>query len=326
MMMRNAGVAMAITIGMVAACAKTESKSDTTNTAAGKAAAGTPTASQAAPGAATKVGETDGLKTPESVRYDPELDVFYVSNINGNPSQHDNNGFIAIVRADSTSAAPKVLVEGGKNGVTLDAPKGLALAGDTLWVADINHVRAFNRRTGAKLADVDLSAQKAQFLNDVVIGGDGAVYVTDTGILFDDKGGMSHPGTDQIFRISGGKATSIKADSLDAPNGIAFDKTNDRFILGGFAGKAVQSWHPGDKVPATLATGPGQYDGVEVLNDGRILVTSWADSTVDVVQNGALSRLVSGVNGPADIGVDTKRMLVAVPLFNDNKVVYYKIP
>ncbi len=315
--MRKVGIAAVITVASIAACAKTESKSDTT-----KAAAATSTS----PAAATLVGETDGLKTPESVRYDPELDVFYVSNINGNPSQHDNNGFIAIVRADSTAAAPKVLVEGGKNGVTLDAPKGLALSGDTLWVADINHVRAFNRKTGAKLADIDLSSQKAQFLNDVVIGGDGGVYVTDTGILFDDKGGMSHPGTDQIFKISGGKATSIRADSLDAPNGIAFDKANNRFILGGFAGKAVQAWHPGDKMPTTLVAGPGQYDGVEVLNDGRILVTSWADSTVDVVQNGALTKLVTGVNGPADIGVDTKRMLVAIPLFNDGKVVYYRIP
>ena len=33
-----------------------------------------------------------------------------------------------------------------------------------------------------------------------------------------------------------------------------------------------------------------------------------------------------GVNGPADIGVDTKRSVVAIPLFNDGKVAYYKLP
>ena len=64
-------------------------------------------------GPATKLGETTGLKTPESVRYDPELDVFYVSNINGNPSQHDGNGFIAVVRADST-ASVRMLAEGAR--------------------------------------------------------------------------------------------------------------------------------------------------------------------------------------------------------------------
>ena len=30
--------------------------------------------------------ETVGLRVPESVRYDPELDVYYIANINGNPS------------------------------------------------------------------------------------------------------------------------------------------------------------------------------------------------------------------------------------------------
>ena len=224
------------------------------------------------------------------------------------------------------SAPVKMLVEGGKNGAVLDAPKGLALSGDTLWVADINHLRGFNRRTGAKLADIDLSSQKAQFLNDVVVGGDGAVYVTDTGIAFDANGGMSHPGVDQIFKISGGKGTALKVDSLNGPNGIAWDKTNNRFILGGFAGKAVQTWKEGDKMPAALVAGPGEYDGVEVLDDGRILVSSWADSSVSVIQNGALTKLVTGVSAPADIGVDSKRGILAIPRFNDNKVEFYKLP
>ena len=313
-MRRSIAVSIAAAM-LVAACSK-EQKPATPDTSAAKSASAT----------ATKLGETSGVLTPESVRYDPELDVYYISNINGNPSQKDGNGFIAVVRADSTGAPIKKLVDGGKNGAKLDAPKGLALVGDTLWVADIDHVRAFNRRTGAPVADIDLSPQKATFLNDVAVGGDGAVYVTDTGIAFDAKGNVSHPGTDQIFKIVGRTATSIKADSLNSPNGITWDGANARFVLAPFSGKAVQTWKPGDKATTTLVNGPGTYDGVEVLKDGRILVTSWADSTVNVIQNGALSPLVHGVSGPADIGVDTKRMVLAVPRFNDNKVEYFKIP
>ena len=301
---------------LLAACGKQEAPSADTSK---PAAAAAPVAA-----AASKLGETPA-KTPESVRYDPGLDVFFVSNIDGNPSQHDGNGFIAVVRADSTSVV-KVLVQGGKNGVMLDAPKGLAIVGDTIWVADINHVRAFNKQTGAKVADIDLTSQHATFLNDIAVGGDGAIYVTDTGILFDDKGGMSHPGVDQIFKIEGRKATSLKPDSLNAPNGIAWDATNGRFILGPFNGTAVQTWKPGDKATATLINGPGQYDGVEVLSDGRVLVTSWADSAVHVIQNGAISKLIPNVNAPADIGVDGKRGIVAIPRFSDNKVEFYKIP
>ncbi len=252
------------------------------------------------------------MKTPESVRYDAELDVFYVSNINGNPSGKDNNGYIAIIRADSIGVPAKMLVEGGKNGVTLNAPKGMALSGDTLWVADITFLRAFNRKTGAKLFEIDLGKHKATFLNDVAIGGEGDVYIT-------------HPGTDQIFRIDNGNWTTYRADSLNAPNGIAWDAGNQRFVLGG-SGNAVQTWKSGDKAPATLVMGPGGYDGIEVLADGRILITSWTDSTVNVVKNGALTKLITGVNGPADIGFDTKRSVLAIPMLSDNKVVFYKMP
>jgi sugar lactone lactonase YvrE len=310
-------VALAILLS-AAACAKQESRIADTSRSAGGAVSTL--------AGVSKLSETNDMKAPESVRYDPELDVFYVSNVNGNPFQRDGNGFIAVVRADSTGAAMKVLVESGKNGATLNAPKGLALKGDTLWVADIDHVRAFNRRSGAPIADIDLSSQKATFLNDVTIGGDGSIYVTDTGIALDAKGAMSHPGIDQIFKISGGKATALHADSLDAPNGITWDKANRRFIVAPANGSRVKTWKEGDKAAATLIGGPGQYDGVEVLADGRILVTSWADSAVHVFQNGTLSTLVPGVNGPADIGVDTKRNVLAIPRLADNKVEYYKIP
>jgi sugar lactone lactonase YvrE len=301
---------------LVAACAKDQPAADST---AGQ------TSSTVAAATAEKLGETGGLKVPESAKYDSELDVYYVSNINGNPSQKDNNGFIARVRADSTSVMT-MLVEGGKKGVTLNAPKGIALRGDTLFVADIDALRMFNRRTGASLGSVDLRAQKATFLNDVAVGPDG-VYITDTGIVFDAKGGMSHPGVNRIFKVVGKTVSeAAKGDSLANPNGIAWDAAGNRFILAPFGSPSLQTWAPGQQTPASLVAGPGQYDGVEVHN-GDILVSSWADSSVQIVHGGThMVPLVKNVSAPADIGVDTKRNVLAVPRFNDGKVEYYRIP
>lgn len=281
----------------------------------------------AAPTTADKLGETVGMNVPESVRYDAELDVYYVANINGNPSQKDNNGFIARVRADSTSVMA-MLVEGGKNGATLNAPKGMALHGDTLFVADIDAVRMFNRRTGASLGSIALGSQNATFLNDVAMGPDG-VYITDTGIKFDDNGGMTHPGTNRIFKLAGGKATVIASgDSLMNPNGIAWDEANKGWVLAPFGGPNVQSLKAGQTFPTTIASGPGGYDGLEILANGTILVTSWTDSTLYHIPAGhpMLMPLVKNVSAPADIGVDTKRNVVAIPRFNDGKVEYYRIP
>ena len=305
---------------LLAACSSGESTADSA------AATADTTAAAATPAMFASAGATDSMKTPESVRYDADLDAFFVSNINGNPSRKDGNGFIARVDAANTSSMT-MFVEGGKNGATLHAPKGMAIVGDTLWVADIDAMRAFNKRTGAVIASVDLRPMKAVFLNDVAAGPDGDIYVTDTGVRFDGSGAMSHPGTDQIFRVRGRSATvAIKSDSaLKAPNGIAWDPTNSRFVLGPFNDQVVSAWKPGDSTVTRVASGPGGYDGVEVLADGRILVTSWGDSAVHAISNGAVTKVIGNVEAPADIGVDTKRNVVAVPRFNAGRVEYFTI-
>ncbi len=299
-----------LSLGSVLACAREESPA---------------TDSTAAVTASALPLPTEGFKTPESVRYDAALDAFFVSNIDGVPNNKDNNGFIARMDAANPGTVT-VVVQGGQGGVELHAPKGMAIAGDTLWVADIDVLRAFDKNSGAVLATIPVSG--ATFLNDVVIGPDGTVYVTDSGIRFSDTGEMSHPGKDRIYAVKGGAATvAIENDSLLArPNGIAWDAGNARFVLGPFGGPLVTAWKPGESTVTTVVSGPGGYDGIEVLSDGRILVTSWADSSLNIIDNGQLTRLAGGMDGPADIGVDTKRNRVAVPRFSAGRVDYVALP
>ncbi len=280
---------------------------------------------EASGGPATPAGVTQGLQTPEAVRYDPDQDVFFISNINGHPARKDNNGWIGRVSAGDPGRAT-VFVAGGQDGVFLHAPKGMAIQGDTLWVADIDILRGFDKHTGRFVAAVGFWSKNVAFLNDVVLGGDGALYLTDTGISFDAAGEMKPAlGGPRIYRLAGRAMTEeANGDLLAGPNGIAFDSANTRFILAPFGGKAVQTWRPG-ALPEPLATGPGMYDGVEIVN-GRIYVTSWADSAVHVLENGTLRPFIRNVAAPADLGVDTKRGVLAVPRFNDGRVEYYKLP
>ena len=296
---------------VVAACNRGEKRADT---------------AAVAPDTAPKlVVNVPGFKVPESVRYDEDLDVFFVSNIDGNPSMKDGNGFISRMRPDGTVDS-LMFIAGGRGGVKLDAPKGMAISGDTLWVSDIDALRAFNRRTGEPVATVELKKMGATFLNDVVVGPDGSVYITDTGIRFDAKGGMTHPGRDRVFRVTGRTPKIVvEADSLGGPNGIAWDGTKNRFVIVPFNSQWLYSWQTNAIQPAALASGPGGYDGVEILPDGRMLVSSWADSSIHMFSGESRKAIITGKNSPADFGIDTKRNRIAIPLFSENVVEIWQL-
>ena len=273
-----------------------------------------------------------GLQHPESVRYDSTLDVYFISNINGDAGTADGNGFISRVKPDGAMDSLH-FIAGGRNGVTLNSPLGLAILGDTLWVADINTLRAFDKHTGAHLADAELASMGAKFLNDVCIGHDGAVYVTDMGLERDSAGQLTHTGTDHIFRVAGLRGVGqgwnardvARGVSLEGPNGITWNRLRGHYVVVPFLGSKIFSWMPGED-PRVIATGPGAFDGVEVLRDGRVLVTSWTDSSLMELRGDSLRTVITELPQPADIGLDTRRRQVAIPLSGNNEVVIFTIP
>ncbi len=280
----------------------------------------------ASPPPATKVATVAGFLTPESVLHDTTQDIYFVSNINGSPTAKDDNGFISRVRPDGAVENLK-FIEGGKSGVTLNAPKGLALWADTLWVADIDAVRAFNARTGATIDSVSLASLGAVFLNDIAVAPTGALYITDTGIRFDDVGNVLHPGPDRVFRIGPDRkvTVAVRGDTLGRPNGIALDPVGKRFVIVEFGGRSLLAWKPEDKAPSVIAKGPGGFDGV-VIAGGKILVSSWTDSTVSSYETGQEVKVITGVPSPADIGYDGKRNRVLIPIFTGNRVEIWQLP
>jgi hypothetical protein len=252
--------------------------------------------------------EDVGFLTPESVRYDPEADVYLVANINGSPGAKDGNGFISRVSPDGELIQLK-WIDGAADGVTLNAPKGMALTSAGLYVADIDAVRLFDRETGAPLNEFPV--QGAVFLNDVAAGDSEVIYVSGSG-----SGG--------VYSITpeGTVGDLMPAGSVQGPNGLAVWDG----VVYVTSGNGIFAIEDGTLVEA-FSVPQGSLDGLVFLDGDNILVSSWSASAVyHASVGGDAAEVASGVPSPADIGFDPVRGYILIPLFDGNAIDVRRLP
>ncbi len=258
-----------------------------------------------------------GFATPESVLHDPMGDVYLVSNINGSPVDKDGNGFISRLTPDGEVVALR-WIDGTAEGVTLNAPKGMAIQGSSLFVADIDCVRMFDLTSGSPTGEV--CVEGATFLNDVAPDDQGTLWVTDSGLRA-GPGGLVPSGTDALYRLSpdGRMATIGRGEWLGRPNGVAVGPRGV-FVATFGTGEVFQVAVDGAHTRVMPAS-DRQLDGIEFLDDGGFMFSSWGDACVYRVSgDGSVERIVTGLDAPADIGYDRGRARVLIPLFNENRV------
>jgi hypothetical protein len=272
------------------------------------------------PAAPTAVAKWTGLSTPESVFYDADADRYLVSNINGKPDGKDNNGFISVLSPDGTTTTLK-WIEGGKEKVKLDAPKGMGVAKGVLYVADITVVRMFDLKTGAPKGEIAIPG--STFLNDIATSADGKVYVSDTGVKMGAKG-FEPTGSDAVYEIEKGHAKALaKGKDLGGPNGLLV--TDKGVIVLAMGSGEVYRLDDKGKMQDASKPPTGMLDGVVPLGDS-LLVTSWEGSAIyKGTLGGTYEKVLSDQKSPADIGYDTKRGRVLVPHFLDDTVEAYEI-
>jgi sugar lactone lactonase YvrE len=295
------------------ACQKNETNTTDTSTT-------TPATPPTTSSAATPTQISQGLQTPESVLYDPDQDVYFISNINGQPLAADDNGYISRVNPDSLQGDMK-WIDGAKPDITLNAPKGMAIVGDTLYVTDITVVRKFNRRTGASEGEIPIKG--STFMNDAASDGK-SVYVSDMGMKAGAGGNFEPTGTDAIWKITGAKAEKIASGKdLKGPNGV--DVADGKVWVVTFGANELYQIDKGKKTNVTTLP-KGGLDGLVHLSDGSFLVSSWDGKAVYRGKpGGAFTAVVENVTAPADIGYDTKRSRLLIPHFMDNIVTIHNV-
>ena len=264
-----------------------------------------------------------GFATPESVLHDRSADVYLVSNINGSPLAKDGNGFISRLAPDGSVTELK-WIDGAEDGVTLHAPKGMALKRDTLFVTDIDVVRLFDRTTGAPIGNWPVPG--STFLNDVAVGPDGAVYVTDSGLRAGPNGFVGS-GTDAVYKSTpeGELVALVSGDALGGPNGIVVDGNRVMFVTLG-TGRVHLVQRETGTISGLPSPPAGQLDGVVKVAEGQFLISSWEGQAVYRLGGGGLyTTEVDSVEAPADIGLDVRRGRVLIPLFMADAVLIHPV-
>jgi sugar lactone lactonase YvrE len=324
-------------LALVAACGG-ETPTSTAPTTSASAAPSAPPSATTAPSASASASAAQttppppegpkpvfhlaGFQTPESIAYDESNDRYLVSNINGKVTEADNNGYISLVSPDGKVILEK-FIAGGVNKVTLNAPKGTAIANGMLYISDIDAVRMFDLKTGAPKGEVKIPG--ATFLNDVDADAAGNVYVSDSGIKLGPKG-FEPTGTDAVYVIDKNKKvkTLAKGKDLDRPNGVYAGDKSGLWVVTFGAAKIYRLDDKGKKQDETTLPA-GSLDGIVKIGD-EIYVSSWDASAVFKGKpGGTFTVAIPNVKSPADIGLDSKRKRILVPLFMENAIEAYDI-
>jgi len=244
-------------------------------------------------------------------RYDRAHDRYLVSNINGEMLAVDDNGFISRLAADGTGELK--WIESGKDGVTLNAPKGMAIADGNIYVADIDHLRIFDAETGEPVDAIQITG--AKFLNALAIASDGTIYVTDTGT-------ENRPGAIYAVQQDGKVGPIAEGERLGRPNCIAIDRDGNLIVVTYGSDKVLTLSKGGSLLSATILR-DGQLDGLALQEDGSTLLSSWKGEDIIRLSPDARAAevVVTGIRTPAAFEVDEARGQIVVPLVEENRVV-----
>ncbi len=262
--------------------------------------------------------QVSGLESPHSFLADPPSRSYFISNINGEPEARDNNGFITKLSDDGQITAFK-FIEGGRDNVTLHAPKGMAVVDHVLYVTDLDTLRAFDKTTGKSLSTLTLprpaDGKHPQSLVDVAPDGQGHLYLA-------DQGGNA------IYRVDLTATPTLtlylSGPHLAGPSGVAVNpKTGHLAVVSYDSGKIFDVTPEGTLTELAsngFFTGRFQnLSGVDFDRWGSLYVSDATKGKIwRMLPNNKFQVIAEYLPGPSDLGIDRVNHLILVPYQDSN--------
>ena len=244
------------------------------------------------------------LSIPESVTYDKSKDVIYVSNVNSIKSSNpwiNNGGFISKLDKNGN-----ILVLKWATG--LQAPKGIDLLKNSLFVADLNQVVQIDTVSG-KILKKFKAPKGIDRLNDIACDNREQIcFVSDskTKKIFEVS-------KDGKFRLIYRRENSKKAEQ----NGLFVD--GDNLIMQGRVGELKALNLKSKKIKIITKDLDIPIDGLTKYGDNYI-VSSWSGGIYLINKNGEVEKIFGDDFNTADIFYSKDLNLLLVPDFAHNIV------
>ena len=189
----------------------------------------------------------------------------------------------------------------------LDAPLGMALVSDRLYVVDNNRLRVLRWPGYEPLETIDLGASVA---NDVAVAPDGVIYVTDT---------AKHQ---VIQRLPDGTQSVLTGQArFTGANGIALD--GERLFVGG-----ARLWRVNLGTGSVVTIGPdwlADIDGIELEADGTLQITPVAGPLIRYRDDDDIEIFAGDGISSANHGYAPDLQLALIPTGFDNTVIAIRL-
>ncbi len=246
--------------------------------------------------------QTDSIVAiPESVLLDPKNNILYVSLIDGSPWEADGKGGVGRLSLDGKKY-DSMWITG------LNAPKGMGMYGNRLYVADISDLVIIDIKNGK--IEKKIAIDSAKGLNDVTVTRKGVVYVSDSR-------------TSKVWRVENDMA-SLYLDSMRGVNGLKAMINDDLLVLSGKSFIKADA----NRTITKIAEIPQAGDGLEPVGNGDYIATSWGGYIFYVYADGHVETLLDThleKKNTADIGYDPVQRIIYVPTFNAKTVAAYRL-
>ncbi len=251
------------------------------------------------------IKKVDGFSHPESVVYDEDRDVLYVSNIGESDTE---DGFISRVSFDGEILELK-WIEGLKD------PKGLLVDGNKLYVTAVDQFVEMDIEKGEITKRHKI--KNAGGLNDITIDAADNIFISDSrkSSIY-----MKLANSDSVEKYMSG-------EELENPNGLlavrdylyvsAWGQEAGHFLKIDLDIKEIEK----------LSDKPiGNLDGIQLTNEDTFIISDWATGNIyEIDMKGNYKKILQTDKSAGDILFHQKTKKLIIPMNKQNSVWWYQL-